>query len=139
MPFAHLRQHIVRPDFSLFREGFDSAANSADRGDGHAELRILGAEAFESLLESSPLPDPDLVTWFARHYQAGNIEPTDRLLVLLTQYERKMTQSAERARFADVAGQTTIVQLRVPVLCVLNLALSPLPLIEFQVTASSIG
>jgi Protein of unknown function (DUF2726) len=112
MPFAHLRQHIVRPDFSLFREGFDTAAGSADQGDRRAQLRILGAEAFEVLLESSPFPDPDLLIWFARHYEAGNIEPTDRLLVLLTKYERKMIQSAERARFADLAGQTTIVQLK---------------------------
>ena len=64
------------------------------------------------MLESSAFPDPDLMIWFARHYEAGNIEPTDRLLVLLTKYERTMTQSAERARFAELADQTTIVQLK---------------------------
>ena len=37
------------------------------------------------------------------------------------------------------AQAVAVVQQRVPVLCVLNLALSPLPLIESRVTASSIG
>jgi hypothetical protein len=112
MPIGKLRQHIVRPDFAQFQAEFDGIVAGVDQGVARTELRILAADAFETLLESSPSPDPDLLVWFARHYQAGNIEPTERLLLLLTRLERTVTQSEERARFADLPGHTTIVQLK---------------------------
>ena len=88
MQLAHLRRHIGRPDFSLFRDGVRRGRQRRmDRGDARAELRILaGRRPLRSLLASpSPFPGPwTMLIWLARHYEAGNIEPTDRLLVLLT-------------------------------------------------------
>lgn len=111
LELSRLRRHISRPDFQRFQKEFEAAAAGLD-GNALTSLRLLGAEAMEVLIESSPTLDNDLLIWFCRQYDAGNIEPTERLLVVLSKLQRKMEQTAERERFAGVDGQTTIVQMK---------------------------
>ena len=85
MDFSRLRRHISRPDFHKFQKEFEAAAAGLD-GNALTSLRLLGAEAMEVLIESSPMLDKDLLIWFCRQYDAGNIEPTERLLVVLPSF-----------------------------------------------------
>ena len=111
MEIAHLRRHIARPDFSSFQQEFEAAAGRLDEG-SRTPLRLLGAEALEVFLESAPTPDGEVLAWFVRQFEAGNIEPTDRLVIVLKKRQRKLEQAAARDRFAAVEGQTTVVQMK---------------------------
>jgi hypothetical protein len=52
------------------------------------------------------------LAWFGSQFEAGNIEPTDRLVGLLRKRQRKMEQAAARQRSTEAEGQTTIVQMK---------------------------
>lgn len=108
---SRLRRHIARPNFLRFQKEFEAAVTRQGGSPSH-HLRLLGAEALEALIESSPKPDPDVLNWFFQQFRAGSIEPTERLLIVLTQLQRRTEQAAERERFAGVDGQMTIVQMK---------------------------
>lgn len=106
-----LRDLVQRPDFVEFRAQFDDAISRAMPTD-IVTLQRVAAEAFELFLESSLVPEPQLLSWFADHHERGNIEVTQRLVGLIRRLERTTAQSDERYRHAGVDPGPVVIQMK---------------------------
>lgn len=112
MSLSKLRRHITRPDFDEFQARFDLALKRRPNDAERAELRQIGAEAFQVLLESSPEPDKAHFNWFAAHLLADRIAATPAIQDLLHRYERSLRRAKERERYARLAQPATVIQLK---------------------------
>ncbi len=101
MNLSLLRELLVRPDFSEFRQAFEHAAEVATAAEID-ELRALGADAFSAFAEAQA-GDPALrqLQWFADQYRAGKIGENEQLRGMLLKLEHAMRREHERRRYAS--------------------------------------
>jgi len=109
---TQLRRLVARPNFDEFKVRFDRAVGARISPAELEHLKQIGAEAFETFLESAPTVDPVLFGWFADHLLAGRIEPTPRLLQLSRKHERQLERARERARFEGPDAPTAVIQMK---------------------------
>jgi hypothetical protein len=105
-----LRTLSSRPDFSVFQREFELAFRRAS-GEQREQLKAIGAEAFESLLQE-PEPDPEICLWFGRQLEQGAVVLTDGVVALLAKHERRLAMDAERRRHLGLEPAPVIIQMK---------------------------
>jgi hypothetical protein len=88
---------IRTPDFPAFRVHFDACLQRPLSEAQRQRLRSAGADAFAALLDQAE-QDMRLLVWFGRHYDAGNIDPTERLAARLARFRQGLSRKERHAR-----------------------------------------
>lgn len=103
---------LVRtPDFVAFRELFDGCLQRPLSEAQRQRLRSAGADAFAKLLDTAE-QDRELLLWFAKHYDAGNIEATERLAERLARYRQGIKRRERQERLDGLAFSGTVIHMK---------------------------
>lgn len=102
---------IRTPDFTGFRTHFERLVDLRLEPSQRDTLRSVAGHAFAALLDMAR-PDPELLLWFASHYDAGHIEPNKELAERLARLSRETKKRRAYEVGASPPQAGTVIQTR---------------------------